>query len=294
MKGAAMTLSPTTYAQLERNFVAWAGGQADIRSAIVIGSRARREPPADEWSDLDIILYATDPAVYAATPDWLSTLGEVWLSYLNDTFAGEVEWLVLFAGGLKADFILSTAKGPLQQTINQSPYQVVLRRGVRVLFDKVAPDSPLTLPEAWLAPPPNPTQDEFLALVNQVFLSATRAAKLLKRSELWGAKYHCDTDMKRHLMTVLEWHARATHGPNHDTWYDGRYLDQWADPQTLADLPATFAAYDGSDLWRALFATLDLFRCVAIETAELLNYSYPAQTDQQITSWLASLLMEKS
>lgn len=294
MKGATLTPAPPTYAQLERNFVSWAEEQADIRSAIVIGSRARREPPADEWSDLDVILYTTDPAVYAATSGWLSALGEVWLPYLNDTFAGEAEWLVLFAGGLKADFILSTAKGPLQQTINQSPYQVVLRRGMRVLFDKDAPDSPLTLPEAWLAPPPHPTQDEFLALANRVFLSATRAAKLLKRGELWGAKYQCDTDMKRHLLTMLEWQARATHGSDYDPWYDGRYLDQWADPQALANLPATFAAYDASDLWRALFATLDLFRCLAIETAELLDYSYPTQTDRQITSWLASLLMEKS
>lgn len=289
MKGTAMTPSPTTYAQLECNFVAWAEEGADIRSAIVIGSRARREQPADEWSDLDIILYATDPAVYAANPDWLSALGEVWLPHLNDTFAGEAEWLVLFAGGLKADFILSTAKGPLQQTINQSPYQVVLRRGVRVLFDKDAPDSPLTLPEAWLASPPHPPQDEFLVLVNQVFLSATRAAKLLKRGELWGAKYQCDTDMKRHLLTMLEWHARATHGPNHDTWYDGRYLDQWADPQARADLPATFAAYDASDLWRALFATLDLFRRLAIETAEQLNYAYPIQAERHINAWLEEI-----
>lgn len=284
-----MILSPTTYAQLERNFVAWAEERADIRSAIVIGSRARREAPADEWSDLDIILYATDSAVYAANPDWLSALGEVWLPHLNHTFAGEAEWLVLFAGGLKADFIFSTAKGPLQQTINQSPYQVVLRRGVRVLFDKDASDSPLTLPKAWLAPPPDPTQDEFLALVKRVFLAATRAAKLLKRGELWGAKYQCDTDMKRHLLTMFEWHARATHGSDHDTWYDGRYLDQWADPQALASLPATFAAYDASDLWRALFATLDLFRRLAIETAEQLNYAYPSQAEWHINAWLEEI-----
>jgi aminoglycoside 6-adenylyltransferase len=63
-----MTPSPATYSQLEQNFVAWAGDRADIRAALVVGSRARREPPPDEWSDLDFILYAADPAVYAADP----------------------------------------------------------------------------------------------------------------------------------------------------------------------------------------------------------------------------------
>src|SRR5437870_844238 len=36
--------------QLEDRFVTWAKGRPDIRAAIVIGSRARIERPADAWS----------------------------------------------------------------------------------------------------------------------------------------------------------------------------------------------------------------------------------------------------
>ena len=46
--------------QLEDRFVTWAKGRPDIRAAIVIGSRARRERPADAWSDLDIVFFTTN------------------------------------------------------------------------------------------------------------------------------------------------------------------------------------------------------------------------------------------
>jgi aminoglycoside 6-adenylyltransferase len=44
---------PQTYEHLTERFVKWAETQPDIHAAMVIGSRARTEWPADEWSDLD-------------------------------------------------------------------------------------------------------------------------------------------------------------------------------------------------------------------------------------------------
>ena len=55
-----------TYEQLEQNCIAWAQAQPDIRAAIVVGSRARLDHPADEWSDLGLILFTTTPAAYTA------------------------------------------------------------------------------------------------------------------------------------------------------------------------------------------------------------------------------------
>lgn len=44
------------YNRLIENLVSWAQAQDDIRAAILIGSRARSDHPADEWSDLDVLL----------------------------------------------------------------------------------------------------------------------------------------------------------------------------------------------------------------------------------------------
>jgi hypothetical protein len=44
------------YNRLSENLVSWAQAQDDIGAAILIGSRARSDHPADEWSDLDVLL----------------------------------------------------------------------------------------------------------------------------------------------------------------------------------------------------------------------------------------------
>jgi aminoglycoside 6-adenylyltransferase len=74
---------------------------------------------------------------------------------------------------------------------------------------------------------------------------------------------------------MMEWHARAMKGQDYDTWMRGRFLEEWADPRALEELPETFAHYDKDDVWHALFATMDLFRWLSVETAERLGYSYP-------------------
>jgi hypothetical protein len=106
--------------------------------------------------------------------------------------------------------------------------------------------------------PQLPDQAEFTALLNRVLLDAIKAAKFIRRKDLWRAKQLCDGEMKQHLLTMLEWEAAAQQD-RRDIWYDGRFLSEWADPQAVAELPAAFAAYDAADC-AARCATLDLFR----------------------------------
>ena len=89
---------------------------------------------------------------------------------------------------------------------------------------------------------------------------------------------------------MLEWHAQTEHGPEHDTWHGGRFLEEWADPRAVASLADTCSTYDIADVERALFATLGLFRRLALETATRLGTDYPSLTDQLVTEWLQSLL----
>src|SRR5436309_1608918 len=101
-----MTRSPASMDELLDRIIAWAEGNPDIRAAFLVGSRARAEVPADEWSDLDVPLIAVNPEQYLATTDWLSALGEPWLTFLEGMIVGGQERRVLFAGGLDVDFAL--------------------------------------------------------------------------------------------------------------------------------------------------------------------------------------------
>jgi aminoglycoside 6-adenylyltransferase len=92
---------------------------------------------------------------------------------------------------------------------------------------------------------------------------------------------------------MMEWHARATDGWTYDTWHGGRFLEEWADPKVLEGLRGAFAHFDEDDIKRALLATMDMFRWIAIETAEKLDYPYPTNADRRVTEWVKTCLSER-
>lgn len=89
---------------------------------------------------------------------------------------------------------------------------------------------------------------------------------------------------------MMEWHARAMKGLHYDTWMRGRFLEEWADPRAVEELTKAFAHYDKDDIWRALFATMDLFRWLSVETAESSGYSYPAFGIERATELVKDML----
>lgn len=55
-------------AAVEQQLVEWAASRDDVRVVLVVGSRARKEAhPADGFSDLDVVMYTTDPALYLSS-----------------------------------------------------------------------------------------------------------------------------------------------------------------------------------------------------------------------------------
>jgi len=284
------------YDALIARFVQWAQAEEDIRAAIVVGSRARADQPADEWSDLDVTMFVRDPERYLSSSDWVQAMGHPWVAFVERTADGlGRERRVLFEGGLDVDLAIYPASllDQMSKTGVSADAAATIRRGVRVLLDKDRLLEPLqaSLPEPQPYRPPS--QVEFLELVNDFWYHTVWTAKKLRRGELWTAKSCNDNYMKWRLLQLVEWHARATKGWDYDTWHSGRFLEKWADPRIVKQLGATFAHYEESDVWRALWAGMDLFRWVAIETASRLGYEYPTPADEYSTG-LVKTLAEKS
>lgn len=116
---------------------------------------------------------------------------------------------------------------------------------------------------------------------------------ILRRGELWWAKSCCDSYLKNLLLQMLELHARASNGPDFDTWMRGRFLEAWADPRAVAALPQIFAHYEEVDIGRALLATMELFRWLALETADILGYAYPIYGDERCSELVQQLLCSR-
>ncbi len=284
------------YLQLEQRFAEWAQTQTAIHAVIIVGSRARTDHPADEWSDLDLVAFAGEAASYLHDPAWLNTFGDV-IAAISDSFGQhDREWVALYAGGCKLDVaflsIDPAATPTLQAMLDVFPYPNVLERGVRILVDKTAPGPSqllrLPIPTALSLP----TEDEFTEAIGHMLLDAVKTAKFIRRHDLWRAKHMCDGELKQQLLKMLEWHA-ATQPAQRDIWYDGRYLDEWADRRALSLLPQTFAAYQVDDLRRALLATHLLYRWLAQETAQQQGYLYPFEVDEKLEQYLQSILLEE-
>jgi hypothetical protein len=91
---------------------------------------------------------------------------------------------------------------------------------------------------------------------------------------------------------MIEWHTLAGHDWKHDVWFRGRFLEDWATPETVKRLRETFAHYEEADIKCALLATIDLFRTLGTETATKLNYPYPAEADKNVTKWIRACISE--
>jgi aminoglycoside 6-adenylyltransferase len=289
---------------LER-FLEWASLRPDIRAAALVGSAARMDHPADEWSDLDVVFVATDPQEYLSCPyevrgpdlvrgpDWVQAVGNPWIVTVERAPSGEiVERRILFEGGQDVDFIVLPA-GQVAARLRETPLGEIVARGMRILLDKDGELSCLSLPatrpsqeETGPGLPFPPPESAFLETVHDFWYHAVWTAKKLRRGELWVGKSCCDVYMKRLLLRMIAWHARATQSEALNTWYNGRYLEQWAAPRVVEGLGACFAHYDRDDVWRATIATMDLFRWIARETADRLALPYPADADGHATEWV--------
>ena len=91
----ALASAAITYPDLEKRFIAWAKSSANVAGLICYGSRSTSERVVDSYSDLDLMVFSMDPEIYSSD-EWLNGFGDIWISALNFTGAGDREWYIIF------------------------------------------------------------------------------------------------------------------------------------------------------------------------------------------------------
>lgn len=266
----------------------WGNRSERVYAAVVIGSQAREEHPADEYSDLDVILAVERPEELLQSDAWLEELGEPRVSFVEDALGGSQERRVLFDGGLDVDFVIFSREG-----FDRAAKELgagILERGCRVLIDKIGLESTFPPAGAGGGTYMPLTEAGFDNLVQDFWYHAVWAAKKLKRGELWTAKCCVDNYMKEKLLALAECYAHAVHGPEYETWHNGRFLEEWAEEWLIRYLSNIYARYDRGEIEHALFATMDLFRRMAKDAGNRLGYSYPLGADEYASAWAREAL----
>jgi aminoglycoside 6-adenylyltransferase len=228
---------------------AWAGAQVDVRAVLLVGSQARVDTPADDFSDVDLGLFVDEPKRYLHDGTWLRSFGEPLLTFREPTAVGGFEERrVLFQDGLEVDFSIlpaAVAKAPPPEA------NAVLGRGFRVVYDDIGLDD---LEPAGVPPPSPPTQVSLEQLSNDFWYHVLWGAKKLRRGELLLANQVCNCYLTALLVELARWRA-----DDRDTWHGHRFFERWAGDEVAEALGPTFARYEAADIARALRAKGELF-----------------------------------
>lgn len=265
--------------------VKWAERRQDIRAVVLTGSRARDDGSVDDDSDYDIELFTSQLERYETDSTWMAEIAPVWV-YLPLSLPTDDRYrmrLVVFEGGQKVDFGFAPTI-VLDEMVAGKRLNELYERGHRVVLDKDRKAS-LPRPSGVARVRHLPTEAEFRALSNEFWFEAYHIPKLLQRNDLWVVKMR-DWTMKRMLLQMIEWHAITTHGLTHDVWHIGTRMEQWASPEVWTRLTDAFGRFGHADSWRALFATLALFRDLSKETAAFLGFAYPDAVDAAISGYI--------
>lgn len=259
---------------LSEQVTEYAKSEPRIQAVLLIGSRSRKDHPADVFSDYDFLFLTTDSEYFLHTDGWLEPFGPVHISFLEPTLSGGMERRVCLDGAQDADFLFFPADRA-SELARDPEVGRLLSRGYQVLVDKTAFAamlSRLPVPQTAIL-----SEAEFQNLVQTFAFHILWAVKKVKRGELWSAKQCIDGYLKQLLRQMLECREKTVHGDSFDCWHDGRFLDRWLDRKFAARLPETFAGYEAADLIRALSKTAGLFSDAAKEAAEKLRFRYPAE-----------------
>ncbi|MGF7012168.1 aminoglycoside 6-adenylyltransferase [Lachnospiraceae bacterium PF1-22] len=277
-------MSADFYTAFEARFVVWAKEREDIRAALIAGSRARRDHHADEYSDLDIMMYTTEPEAYLKREDWLRELGPLLTSVEFKNGGGDLERLSLFEGGYQVDFVVGDVD-ELRRIAGSGETPDWFHRGVRAVIDKDYLCGTI-IPKRFTPPVSYPVSVEaFLQVTDMFWFLCLYLAKQIARGEPWPAKMR-DTNAKELLLCVIEWHEKDRCGQDYDTWHMGRFIKEWASPDTLMELNSTFGHFDREDSWRALNATANLFARLSHDIAGTHGFPYPDALEQGVRDWM--------
>jgi aminoglycoside 6-adenylyltransferase len=318
-RASAAPPGPADLDDLEARVLAWGEARKDVRAILILGSRARTDHPADEWADIDFAIAVKDPERYMRDRRWVAGIGQVAACY-RDPNPGGATLHTLFVSGVHADFgfipigavrqavtfmpwvrrlapVLDRLPGSIASGLEEQVQEggAYLQSGSRTILDR---DGVAGRFLALLSPPPHvtppPSAHDFAETTGEFWFNAVWTAKHLRRGELWWATQEgWGAHLHPLLLRMIEWHARGGHGPGYGTWRDGRFLEEWADPAIAARIKGTYPDHDEDAAWKALFATMDLFRDLARNTASLLNFDYRSEADDAVTEQVTRLHAER-
>ena len=256
-----------------------------VRAVAINGSRTNENAPKDIFQDYDIVYLVNDMASFLEEPNWVDVFGErVIMQTPDDNSLIQVEsigryaYLMLFTDGNRIDLTLIP--------IDKRDAYLQEDKLTKILLDKdgVLPriSSP-TDQDYWVE---KPTQDQYLDCCNEFWWISTYVAKGLWREEILYALDHLNRHGRPMLLKMFEWQVGTERDFSVSVGKSYKYLEEFLSEEIWKRALVTFPEASYEKTWVALFEMIELFRETATIVGDRLDFDYPTDWDQRVTSYL--------
>ena len=267
--------------QLIKEIKKWANDQPEVRAAILFGSQAQRGQ-ADPLSDIDLALFVREPKAFLADTTWVEAFGPIWLQ-VRETLETTFIEKILYEDGTLVEFVIQPLENLQAIQANLSEH---LEPDYKVLVDKDQAARDLPKADGQTQTPDHPSSEAYNQTLESFWLNAYQVAKYLFRNDLWRAK-HYDWQLKQNLLAMMGWHALLVRRQEHFTFYEGKRLQRWTDPDTYLSLMTVFGRFYPADSWRALEDSIKQFNRLSREVAASLDVDPRPELAEKFQAWLA-------
>ncbi|PSL33675.1 aminoglycoside 6-adenylyltransferase [Dyadobacter jiangsuensis] len=264
-----------------------ARSNARIRAVIQDGSRSNPSVSGDIFQDFDIIYIVKSVRPFTRDHRWVDVFGERMIMQMpedmelyppDESMKGGFSYLLQFLDGNRIDLTLVPVKHSKRFTEDSLCKLLLDKDG---LFDG-SPLPPASdrdyLVEA-------PTARSFADCCNEFWYTNSGLAKGLWRKEMILVKELYHRVIHEALVQMTEWYIESRHGAVNAGKF-GKYFERYLEPEIYAQFLATYVSADWESNWRCVYATIDLFRKMALEVAEKHGYEYRMDEDLNVSAFL--------
>jgi aminoglycoside 6-adenylyltransferase len=275
--------------EIIKNLKNWGLENKDIVCMLIGGSQGNKNDITDEYSDVDVVIFARHRRHYDKDLSWIGKFGKLAsyhqhrigvpliafvhkIYYANGTHLDLLFWnrrvisLGYFYLWLREKTILLRFLPRLWRKIIKVHFTFFpkyIYHGYYVLVDKKNYGPRMEYIGRKYKYIPSPFSHEKLqAAVSRFWAYAYSAAISISRNELLCAKLVGDHVIKHKLLELIEMYAKLKHGEDFDVFDEGRYFEKWAPPFIVKRMKNIYGYYEAEDAWRATLETMDLFSLV--------------------------------
>ncbi|MBB6112603.1 Streptomycin adenylyltransferase [Mucilaginibacter lappiensis] len=293
----------------------WAAKNKDIFCVIITGSMAREYKKADEYSDIDVIVFCKNRHWFDHNPEWMQEISVPVAYYTDKVLANQLGNKIFFHNGVGMDIVFldkrlsywaylyallkeknnflkltpRILKNPIEDALNAFAYSV--QRGFFCVVDKKDYNEKLHYIEKIFRSKKDKVFDmkRVNFIVNKFWHHSYLMAIKLHRGDLLSAKIECDNGLKICLLHLIELHTKSIRGAVFDTMHNGRGISAWGDPAFISRFKYIYGHYDFADSWNGLEETMDLFSDVVDALYSLHPDMKVNNPEQYIRKWVSGI-----